>query len=214
MTNAFVRSIVIRLLTVTCSCIFLFLSCVNDENEVKELLSKKLGVDEAHNVEAYMSSTGLMKARLRAPLMLRYQDTLSKVQFPESMHVDFFNDSTKIESQLNARFGEYYESQNKVFLKDSVKVFNNTGDTLFCQELWWDQNLQKFYTDKPVRIHRPDMILIGVGLSAPQDFKSFEIYKISNSILRVKDEVMSTDSIPPADSATRRYSPRDSLRKN
>jgi hypothetical protein len=63
MINAFVRSIVSRLLTVTCSCIFLFLSCVNDENEVKELLSKKLGVDEAHNVEAYMSSTGLNESQ-------------------------------------------------------------------------------------------------------------------------------------------------------
>lgn len=213
MANAFVRSIVPALLTVTCSCIFMFSSCVNDENEVKELLSKRLGVDEAHNVEAYMSSTGVMKARLRAPLMLRYQDTLAKVEFPETMHVDFFNDSIKIESQLDSKYGEYYETKNKVFLKDSVRVFNNTGDTLFCQELWWDQNLQKFYTDKPVRIHRPDMIMIGVGLSAPQDFKTFEIYKISNSILRVKNEMMVTDSLPAPDSTRRPLPLLDSLRK-
>lgn len=213
MANAFVRSIVPELLTVTCSCIFMFSSCVNDENEVKELLSKRLGVDEAHNVEAYMSSTGVMKARLRAPLMLRYQDTLAKVEFPETMHVDFFNDSIKIESQLDSKYGEYYETKNKVFLKDSVRVFNNTGDTLFCQELWWDQNLQKFYTDKPVRIHRPDMIMIGVGLSAPQDFKTFEIYKISNSILRVKNEMMVTDSLPAPDSTRRPLPLLDSLRK-
>lgn len=213
MTNAFVIGIIRSLLTVSCSCIFLLLSCENDENEVKELLSKRLGVDEAHNVEAYMSSTGVMKARLRAPLMLRFQDTLAKVEFPESMHVDFFNDSVKIESQLDARYGEYFETKNKVFLKDSVKVFNNTGDTLFCQELWWDQNLQKFYTDKPVRIHRPDMIMIGVGLSAPQDFKTFEIYKISNSILRVKNNMMGPDSLATSDTMRKPFLPVDSLRK-
>ena len=144
MNNAFFRRIVLTLLTVTCSCCLIFFSCVNDENVVRELTSKRLGVDEAHNVEAYMSSTGVMKARLRAPLMLRYQDTIPKVVFPESMHVDFFNDSIHIESQLDALYGEYYETKNKVFLKDSVKVFNNTGDTLFCQELWWDQTQSKF----------------------------------------------------------------------
>jgi hypothetical protein len=69
-----------------------------------------------------------------------------------------------------------------------VRVYNIANDTLFCQELWWDQNLQKFYTDKPVRIHRPDMIMIGVGLSAPQDFKTFEMYKITNSEFRVRNE--------------------------
>ncbi len=211
MADAFTHGLVNRILAIFC--ILVFFSCENDETEVKELLSKKLGVDEAHNVEAYLSSTGAMKARLRAPLMLRYQDTTSKVEFPESMHVDFFNDSTKIESQLDSRYGEYLESKNKVFLKDSVKVFNNTGDTLFCQELWWDQTLQKFYTDKPVRVHRPDMIIIGVGLSAPQDFKSFEIYKISNSILRVQGDMLGTDSLSTPDTTARMFPPRDSLNK-
>jgi LPS export ABC transporter protein LptC len=88
---------------------------------------------------------------------------------------------------MDANYGEYFEVKAKVFLKDSVRVFNNTGDTLFCQELWWDQNTQMFTTDKPVRIHRPDMIMYGVGLLAPQDFKFFEMYKITNSTLRVKE---------------------------
>lgn len=168
-------------------CLFIFGACVNSEEEVNELLSKKIGVDEATNIQGYMSNTGKMKARLKAPSMLRYQDSSSRVVFPKSIHVDFFNDSTRIENQLDARYAEYFEVKAQVFLKDSVRVFNNLNDTLFCQELWWDQNKQQFYTDKPVRIHRPDMIMIGVGLSAPQDFKSFEMYKITNSVLRVKD---------------------------
>ncbi len=166
--------------------IFFMVACENNEDDIKKLMTPRLGVDEGRNIEAYMSNAGKMKARLRAPVMLRYQDTSAKVVFPNTMHVDFFNDSTNIQSKLDANYGEYYEQRNKVFLKDSVRVFNNTGDTLFCEELWWDQSSQRFYTDKPVRIHRPDMIMNGVGLSAPQDFKYFEMYKITNSTLRVK----------------------------
>jgi LPS export ABC transporter protein LptC len=166
--------------------VFAFSACVNDVNKVNELFEKKLGVDEARNVESYMSQGGKMKAKLTAPVMLRYQDTLPRVEFPNTLHVDFYTDSTHaIESQVDARYGKYIESQNKVYLRDSVRVFNVAGDTLHCQELWWDQTTGKFTTDKPVRIYRKDLILIGEGLSAPQDFKTFEIYHPTNSIIRV-----------------------------
>jgi len=166
--------------------ILMITSCENKVKEVEALLSKQKGVDEAHGIEAYMSTTGKMKGKLTAPLMLHFQDSVPKMVFPKSLHVDFFNDSTIIESRLDARYAEYFEQTNKVFLKDSVKVFNNIGDTLFCDELWWDQTLAKFYTDKPVEIHKPKEIIKGIGMSATQDFKTFEIYKISNSLLRVQ----------------------------
>ncbi|MFZ9661468.1 MAG: LPS export ABC transporter periplasmic protein LptC [Chitinophagaceae bacterium] len=183
-------------------CLFMLVfslpSCKKKPVAIKKLAGKELNVDVANTVDAYMSNGGKMKARLRAPQMLSFSDSTFRIEFPNTMHVDFFNDSSVIESQLDSRTGMYYESQAKVFLKDSVRVFNITGDTLYANELWWDQRSQEFYTDKPVRIHRPTMIMIGVGLKAPQDFKMFEVYKITNSILRVKDlgEMSSpTDSV-------------------
>lgn len=174
-------------------CFFMF-SCKNDEKEVRELFEKKLGIDEAIDIDSYMSQGGKMKARLRSPLMIRYQDTLPRMEFPKSLHVDFFDDTLKIQSQVDALFAQYFESQNKIFLKDSVRIVNIQGDTLYCQELWWDQPEARFHTDKPVRIHKPGTIINGIGLSAPQDFKSFTIYKISNSVLRVKDDISRSDS--------------------
>lgn len=202
-------------MAVVTGCLFICISCVNSEKEVNELLSKRTGVDEAVNVQGYMSTTGKMKARLKAPLMLRYQDSTSRVVFPKNLHVDFFNDSTKIENQLDARYAEYYEFKGKVFLKDSVRVYNIALDTLFCEELWWDQNEGRFYTDKPVRIHRPDMIMIGVGLSAPQDFKQFEMYKITNSVLRYKDQDLQgqpVDTVNKVDSSRLDLRRKDSIK--
>lgn len=165
---------------------FLVSACVNDEKKVKALFEKKLGVDQAVNIESYMSQGGKMKAKLTAPLMLRYQDTSSRVELPNTLHVDFFDSTLQIESRLDAMFATYYESRNTIFIRDSVRVYNTKGDTLFCRELNWDQSMGKFFTDKPVRIHTPDMIMYGEGLSAPQDFKTFDIYKVTNSVLRVK----------------------------
>lgn len=177
-------------------CLF-FASCSNDMDKVNAFFQQKTGVDEAVNVESYMSQGGRMKARLRSPLMLRYQDTLPRMEFPRSLHVDFFDSTLQVQSQVDARFARYLEAMNRILLKDSVRVFNLQGDTLFCQELWWEQNALEFHTDKPVRIHRPGMIINGVGLKAPQDFKTFTIFSITNSILRVQDGGLNA----PADSA-------------
>ena len=164
----------------------LSLGCENDESKVNAIFTKKLGVDEAINIESYMSQGGKMKAKLTAPKMLRYQDTSSRIEFPNKLHVDFYDSTLNIENRLDADFATYFETRKYVYLKDNIKVYNIKGDTLFCKELTWDQNQERFYTDKPVRINTPDLIMYGEGLSAPQDFKTFEIYKVTNSVIRVQ----------------------------
>jgi LPS export ABC transporter protein LptC len=183
-------------------CFFIF-ACVNDEKKVEALFEKKLGIDEATGIDSYMSQSGKMKAHLTSPKMIRYQDSMPRMEFPKTLHVDFFDDSLGIQSQLDANFAQYFESQNKIFLKDSVRVFNIKGDTLFCQELWWNQPEARFHTDKPVRIQTPTSIIYGVGLTAPQDFKTFTMFKITNSFIRVKDQLNTNDSTATRDTTSK-----------
>jgi hypothetical protein len=67
-----------------------------------------------------------------------------------------------------------------------VVVINTKGDTLYCNELYWDRKRtgEEFYTDKPVRIRTPTHILDGDGLDAPQDFKSWHLIN-GRGIVRV-----------------------------
>ena len=75
-----------------------------------------------------------------------------------------------------------------MFLRDSVVVINIVkGDTLRTSELWWDQKTEKFYTDKPVRIYQPDKTIFGTGLEAAQDFKSYDIFKITGTVLHRRE---------------------------
>jgi LPS export ABC transporter protein LptC len=179
------------------SCFFI-LSCENDMEAVDELMKKKVAVEEATNVTSYMSQEGKMKAKLTAPYMLIHQPPSGSesdtgyVEFPKTLHVDFYNDSanTTIESTLDALYAKYRETEKKVYLRDSVVVINILKkDTLRTDELWWDQNKEEFYTDKPVRIHQPDKTIYGTGLRAAQDFTWYEIFKIKGTVLTKGDEL-------------------------
>lgn len=175
---------------VVTGCFFvLCISCENDMQQVKELGSKKTGIEEVINVETLLSQNGQMRAKLTAPLMLRYQIDTAKIEFPKTLKVDFYDSTGKLESKLFAKYGHYLENINKVFLKDSVVVANNRGDTLKTEELYWDQNQQIFFTDKNVKIVQPDKTIYGTGLRAAQSFKWWTIIKPTGFVV-VADSTM------------------------
>ena len=170
----------------TISCFFFFI-CENDIHELQERTTKKIGVEEAKDVEGYMSRGSKMTGKMTAPLMYRYQDTVPRFEFPNTIHVDFFDDSLRVESTLDAHFAKYLEGQSKVYLRDSIIAINKVNqDTLRCKELWWDQNQQKFYTEKAVRIYKKDgTILFGDGMESTHEFTHFKILHPNNSIFKV-----------------------------
>lgn len=179
---------------------FLFLnallsSCGNSDKEVNNYNSKRLGVEEINNADINYTLGGRSKAKLLSPLMLRVQDVNPYVEFPKTLHVDFFNETGVVDSRLDALYGKYFEQESKVFLKDSVKVINIKGDTLYCDELWWDRNRKgtEFYTDKPVKIRSKTQIINGTGMEAAQDFKNWVIINPTQSVIRVPNSQFPTD---------------------
>ena len=86
-------------------------------------------------------------------------------------------------SHVDALYGKYFENLNKVYLRDSVVVYNTQGDTLRCPDLWWDQNSQRFYTEKDVRIRKGQDIFFGKGLEAKQDLTEINIKRATGRVL-------------------------------
>jgi len=166
---------------------FFICSCENSQQQINELTARRIGVEEGKGISINYSVGGKTKAKLTAPLMLRYQDTVPYIEFTKSIHADFYDDSLAIESRLDAMYARYMETESKVFLKDSVRLFNRNGDTLYCNELYWDRNKigREFYTDKPVRIRTKTHIINGVGFESSQDFSNQSVHNITNSIVRI-----------------------------
>ena len=58
-------------------------------------------------------------------------------------------------------------------------IFNVSGDTLWCKEMYWDQATNKFHTEKEVVVkqHNPISKIYGLGLEANQDLTDIKIFK-------------------------------------
>ena len=168
------------------SCCFVC-GCENSQADIDTFFKTEVQREDAINVESYMSTAGQMKAKLTAPLMYRVLADTVYVEFPNSLHVDFYNDSTRIETKLDAKYGKYFETQNRVYLRDSVVIITMKGDTLRCYDMWWDQGRGLFYTDTTATYHSPgNNITGGRGMEATQDLKTVT-FKHPLGDLQIKD---------------------------
>ena len=173
------------MITVAALGCFFIASCENDIKQIDELLAKRTAVEEAVQIESYLSQDSHLKAKLTAPYMLRYQADSPYVEFPRTLHVDFYDTSLRVESIMDSRYAKYREFERKVFLRDSVVVINKMrGDTLKTSELWWDQDKQEFYTDKFVEVRQPGKVIFGKkGLRAKQNFSEYWFFGTTGTIM-------------------------------
>jgi len=190
MTNPTISKIFKVAVAFLSSCFFMA-ACENDVDAVKALGARGEGIDIGKDVAIYVSNDGKLGAKLTAPLMNRYLvDSSKMIEFPQTIHVDFYKDSNQIESHLSAKYAKYKETENIVFLKEDVVIFNILGDTLWCKEMYWDQNTGKFYTEQDVIVkqHNPVAKIYGKGLEANQNLSDIRIFKPqSNSYAIIQD---------------------------
>ena len=103
------------------SCFFI-VSCENDINDVKSLGKYKAGIDVGKEVIITFSTNGKISAKLSAPVLNQYlQDSGKMVEFPKSIHVDFYKDSFRLDSKLNADYAKYLQTQD---VSESIKFAN------------------------------------------------------------------------------------------
>jgi len=166
---------------------FFMAGCENDDKVLQDWTKKVVMQEEAIQVESYLSQDGKLKAKLKAPLMIRVAGDTISVEFPNKLHCDFYDDSTQLETWLDSKYGIYYENLNKVYLRDSVVVITVKGDTLKSPDLWWDQSTKMFYTDKYATYHGVGKnIYGGKGMEATQDLKSI-MFKETTGNLKVSE---------------------------
>ncbi len=164
-------------------------ACENDTKKINDWTRNKIMTEEATGVVSYLSDHGVMKAKLTAPNMIRVLADTVYIEFPNTLHIDVYNDSNRMETRIDALYGKYFETLNKAYLRDSVVVINVKGDTLKSPDLWWDQNTKMFFTDKVAQYHTKDKQIVGgKGLQATQDLSSV-IFKEPTGTVLVSDSL-------------------------
>ncbi len=131
---------------------------------------------ENHNVVTLYSDSAKLQIKLTAPVQQEYEN--GDGIFPEGLYVEFYGNPGQMTSTLKANYGKQDKRKDLYTARGKVEVENlQKKEKLETEELFWDKNRGKIYTDKFVRITTADEILTGEGLQANQGFTNWRILK-------------------------------------
>ena len=178
------KKIHLFIVSTACSLTLLFACQRYDMRQIKETLDQSmLNSERADSVTIIYSKEGITKAQLFAKTFNHVQDAKPPyIEMNNGLKVIFFNDSLQVQSTLSAKYGRYFEQNGNVLVRDSVVIYNIKNEQLNTEELVWNEKLQKFYTEKFVKITTPTQVIYGDGLESNQNFSDYTILKVKGII--------------------------------
>jgi LPS export ABC transporter protein LptC len=161
---------------------FLFYSCSNNPNSVKEFIETgNLPVERIEGAKMLHTENGVLKVKVIATTVKRFLDIQPGLVFSNGIEVIFYNDSGLVESVLRADNAEVDEVKNIMTALKTVSLTSAEGEELQTEELIWDEKQNKIYTDKKVTIRTSKEVIEGQGFESNTNFSEYSISKIKGT---------------------------------
>lgn len=161
----------------------LFLSCGNADKEVLEemdALRELLQTERTEDMILFHTDSGFLKLKMESPLAINVRDADEPyTEMPKGLYAEFYDREGNIENTIQSEYGISYENRNLVILRNNVEVVNSKQEQLQTEELFWNRETRKIYTDKFVTITTPTETLSGYEMEADEDFSNWIIKKAS-----------------------------------
>lgn len=162
----------------------LFFSCANKVEKIKEISAdEKLPSMVADNYEMLYSDSAIVRFKMITPKMIRYEEEKEPfTEFPNGIEIEKFDGKMKVVSRITANYARYLDREKKWIAKNNVVAINETGDSLKTEELIWDENNGRIYSDLFVKIIRKDQIINGIGFESDQEMQNWEVKKPTGTL--------------------------------
>ncbi|MFZ4456616.1 MAG: LPS export ABC transporter periplasmic protein LptC [Bacteroidales bacterium] len=139
------------------------------------------------NVSTLISDSGITRYRLVAGEWSIFERVSEPYwYFPKGIYVEKFDSVFKVEASIKADSAYFNEGKKLWHLKKNVKIINFQGEKFETQDLYWDQNQQKIYSDSFIKIDQTSKIITGLGFESNESMTRYIIRK-TQGIFQVDD---------------------------
>lgn len=195
MSSDIYRWISHKMTSITIACgvmvmLVLFSSCSGRKKELGAAITERdsLPVMDTRGVVTLVSDSGVIRYRVNAEEWKVYdRKSPSYWSFEKGVYVEKFDSLFQVEASIKADTAYYYDKQKLWKLISNVHIQNLKGEKFDTELLFWDQNKQKVYSDKEVRIEQPDQIIYAVGFESNEQLTKYTFFK-TNGIFYIDED--------------------------
>lgn len=132
------------------------------------------------NVSTMISDSGYTRYHITTPLWLMFEEAQEPHwNFPDGMFIVKFDDDMKENGTFTADTAIYYSGRRLWRFDRNVRMRNVDGDRFLTQQLFWDQNSRKVYSDSFIHIERADRTIEGYGFVSNEAMTDYTIRRPS-----------------------------------
>jgi len=168
---------------VTVFTVTLFFSCKNNFKEVQNIGILDGGpLTIAENINTKYTDSGKLKSILISPKMLNYSNReFAFYEFPEGINLTLF-DADNNKSNVVADFAILYDETDLIDLQGNVVLTTHNKDTLYADQLFYDQKTEWLFTNQPVRFRTKDQLINGNGFDSDRSFSQAKVLEVTGRI--------------------------------
>ena len=176
---------------VVLSCLLLVSSCRRKQRvETVEAVSDRAAMPalSADTVTTLISDSGVVRYRITTAKWEIYDKASPAYwEFPEGVYLQKFSPDLSADAFLEADYAHYNQTDKIWWLRGHVKALNLEGEQFETEELYWNENTEKVYSDSLIRITREKSIITGIGFDSNQEMTRYTIRK-PQGIFPIDDE--------------------------
>lgn len=162
----------------------------------KKELAAAVGQDDSipdmrsTGVTTLISDSGLIRYKIITAEWLVYNQVDTPFwAFEKGIYLEKFDTLFHIDANIKADTAYYYEPKKLWELRGNVHIRSQRGDKFDTELLYWNQQKEKIYSDKFIRIEQPDQVLTGYGFESNQQMTEYQIYN-NTGVFTVEDTGM------------------------
>jgi LPS export ABC transporter protein LptC len=151
-------------------------------------------VESGVKVEYFYSEFAILKTKMTALLMNRYEMPEPYIEFPKGFMIEMYDSAGNISSTISANWARRYEGKQLFEARYDVVVVDKVENKILnTNYLIWDERQNKIFSDQFVKITTPDKIIFGDGFESDQEFNEYKILQPKGEILLTRNEEEDAD---------------------
>lgn len=171
--------------------LFLYTACSNKDKDLLDIrydpeTTPSMNTD---SVTMLVSDSGITRYKIITDNWQIYDKAAEPYWFfPKGIYIEQFDSVFEVEAKIVADTAWRYTDKNLWRVKGNVDIRNRQGEMFMSDELFWDQQSQKVYSDKYIEIIRGETELKGYGFESNQEMTEYRIFRPHDGKLPFRDE--------------------------
>jgi LPS export ABC transporter protein LptC len=170
-------------LAITIFVTVLFLGCESNFKEIQKInFTEFMPNGDADNINLKYTDSGRITAVLMSKKMLDYSDVeFPFTEFPKGIDLTLYDKNAK-KTYIRSNYAVSYKGTNIIDLQGKVKITSQDGQVLETEQLYFDQKVEWFFTERKFKFSSPKGISNGQGIDFSKDFKVVNSQRISGEV--------------------------------